>query len=343
MSIGTNVLNTFDSPTTGSNSKPSGFNQTISKQQSSTGATYSEKAFNDLLLSGESTISSEVAQLLPSMAGEVESRLDDSQSQNLSLEHSTFVQTGDVEPVISQDVISSKDENLQTLVMRSQEQNVIANSVPKAKVSNTDSTFSFAALKSVDVAPQVATRTELLSSSFSLSEKTTALTELKVNSTDSTLINREVSQNLVFKATIPTKNSETADVGQKLVSILADKINLQSNTKVSNATIRLDPPELGKLDLFVRVEGDRLNVHINSSTSHVREAIAQTVERLRVELVQENFLEVNVTVGEGNQDQPNWGEESLAANISQSLVNGSSEIIDDESYSTQPESILARV
>ena len=38
------------------------------------------------------------------------------------------------------------------------------------------------------------------------------------------------------------------------------------------ARVRLDPPDLGKLDLIVKMDGDELNVEIDTNNTAVRDA-----------------------------------------------------------------------
>ena len=81
------------------------------------------------------------------------------------------------------------------------------------------------------------------------------------------------------------------------MQVLQDRVTLQAQQNLQEAKIRLDPPELGKLDLLVRVEGDRLSVQINANTAATREALMQVSERLRTELQEQNFVHVDVNVG----------------------------------------------
>ncbi|MGR2669311.1 flagellar hook-length control protein FliK [Vibrio campbellii] len=85
--------------------------------------------------------------------------------------------------------------------------------------------------------------------------------------------------------------------GEQMMQVLQDRVTLQAQQNLQEAKIRLDPPELGKLDLLVRVEGDRLSVQINANTAATREALMQVSERLRIELQEQNFVHVDVNVG----------------------------------------------
>ncbi|WP_045462490.1 flagellar hook-length control protein FliK [Vibrio hyugaensis] len=97
--------------------------------------------------------------------------------------------------------------------------------------------------------------------------------------------------------------------GEQMMQVLHDRVTLQAQQNLQEAKIRLDPPDLGKLDLLVRVEGDRLSVQINANTAATREALMQVSERLRAELQEQNFVHVDVNVG-SDQGQDSHDHES---------------------------------
>lgn len=94
-----------------------------------------------------------------------------------------------------------------------------------------------------------------------------------------------------------------AQWGQQLVEVLKDKVELQVNQSIKQAHIRLDPPELGRLELTVRVDGDRLNVQLNVTNPAVREALIQSMERLRMSLAPHHPGGVEVNVGQGGEQE----------------------------------------
>lgn len=98
------------------------------------------------------------------------------------------------------------------------------------------------------------------------------------------------------------------------MQVLHDRVSVQAQQNMQQAQIRLDPPDLGKMDLLVRVEGDKLSVQINASTTATREALMQVSDRLRAELQNHNFLHVDVNVGSGNtpRDPSNHSNEQQA-------------------------------
>lgn len=103
--------------------------------------------------------------------------------------------------------------------------------------------------------------------------------------------------------------------GQQLVSLLQDKVELQVNQQVKQAHIRLDPPELGRLELTVKLDGDRLNVQLNVTNPAVRDAMIQSMERLRMSLAPHHAGGVEVNVGQGGEQGQHelWQQEKILA------------------------------
>ncbi len=118
--------------------------------------------------------------------------------------------------------------------------------------------------------------------------------------------------------------------GEQMLASLREHVELQINQRIQNATIRLDPPELGSLEIFLSHESGRLSVQLSAANADVARLLQQTSERLRQELVGQNFVQVNVQVsadaqGGRQQGQPRqaWqGEEPVQA---ASLITPTSE------------------
>ncbi|ADT86568.1 flagellar hook-length control protein FliK [Vibrio furnissii] len=101
--------------------------------------------------------------------------------------------------------------------------------------------------------------------------------------------------------------------GEQMLQVLHDRVTLQAQQHLQEAKIRLDPPDLGKLDLVVRVEGDRLSVQINANAAATREALMQVSDRLRAELQSQNFVHVDVNVGADQSGQRQSSSQDEAA------------------------------
>lgn len=87
-----------------------------------------------------------------------------------------------------------------------------------------------------------------------------------------------------------------AQWGEQMLASLREHVDLQINQRIQNATIRLDPPELGSLEIFLSHESGRLSVQLSAANAEVARLLQQTSERLRQELVGQNFVQVNVQV-----------------------------------------------
>ncbi len=138
----------------------------------------------------------------------------------------------------------------------------------------------------------------------------------------------ETASNLQFKAVLD-KSLSAQQLGERLNSTIADKVIVQVNAKMPTATIRLDPPDLGKIDLVVKLDNDKLNIQINASSGATRESIQMTSDRLRAELVEQNFLHVDVSIsGEHQQGSDHYemmAEEDFTIAANSAATNSDAE------------------
>ena len=89
--------------------------------------------------------------------------------------------------------------------------------------------------------------------------------------------------------------------GEQMLHALRETVEVQVQQRFQQATIRLDPPELGSLEIYVSHESGRLSVHISAAQADVARLLASTSERLRQELVEHNSLQVQVQVSSDSQ------------------------------------------
>ncbi|WP_299774338.1 flagellar hook-length control protein FliK [uncultured Pseudoteredinibacter sp.] len=104
-------------------------------------------------------------------------------------------------------------------------------------------------------------------------------------------------------ADVQGRSTMQSDIAQpQWKAEIAEKVAWFSARNISKAEIRLDPPELGSLQIKIQLNQEQAQVSFNSPHASVREALDQSSSRLR-EMFQEqglNLADVNVG-GEGAQ------------------------------------------
>lgn len=95
---------------------------------------------------------------------------------------------------------------------------------------------------------------------------------------------------------------------------LGDRVSWMINQKLNTASIRLDPPMLGKLEVSILVRDDVTSVTINAQNAQTREMIENASFRLRDHLQEAGFQNVNVDVS-NDRGQKHPGAENLADSI----------------------------
>ena len=91
--------------------------------------------------------------------------------------------------------------------------------------------------------------------------------------------------------------------GEQMLHALRENVELQIQQKIQSATIRLDPPELGSMEILLSHESGRLNVQLTAANADVARLLQQSSDRLRHELVGQHFVQVNVQVGADSSGQ----------------------------------------
>ncbi|OAN16728.1 hypothetical protein A3K86_09795 [Photobacterium jeanii] len=108
--------------------------------------------------------------------------------------------------------------------------------------------------------------------------------------------------------------------GRDLVEQLRSRIQFSKADHLQQAHVRLDPPELGKLDINLRMDGDKVSVHFTAAHPQLREALMANAERLRMDFDGSQLQLGDVSVSSGQQQgQHSRGshgneEEVIAAN-----------------------------
>ncbi|UUD66087.1 flagellar hook-length control protein FliK [Pseudomonas seleniipraecipitans] len=113
-----------------------------------------------------------------------------------------------------------------------------------------------------------------------------------------------------------------------MIGALRDSVELQFRNGLQQATIRLDPAELGRVEIQVSHEAGRLHVQIQAGQGDVVRLLQQTSERLRQELAGQHFVEVSVQVGADSQ-QERRGRQAPSSWVSEPAVQVSQLVEDD--------------
>lgn len=123
-------------------------------------------------------------------------------------------------------------------------------------------------------------------------------------------------------ADVQGRSTMQSDIGQpQWKAEIAEKVAWFSARNISKAEIRLDPPELGSLQIKIQLNQEQAQVSFNSPHASVREALDQSSSRLR-EMFQEqglNLADVNVG-GEGAQQHSEDSSGGSRAAFDEDLV-----------------------
>ena len=114
-----------------------------------------------------------------------------------------------------------------------------------------------------------------------------------------------------------TQSAPLLQQAHDMLSPLREQIRFQIDQQIKQAEIRLDPPELGKIELNVRLDGDRLHIQMHAANSVIRDAMLAGLDRLRSDLANDHggLIDVDVSQGESQnkqQQDPNQPVISIA-------------------------------
>jgi len=101
---------------------------------------------------------------------------------------------------------------------------------------------------------------------------------------------------------------------------IGERLNVMISRGLQRAEIRLNPPELGMLEVKDQIQGEQANVHFNTAHGQVKEALDAAMPRLR-EMLEQNGLtlgDVNVSHQSLANGQSQPGEETGSHALSQS-------------------------
>ena len=85
---------------------------------------------------------------------------------------------------------------------------------------------------------------------------------------------------------------------------VSEKIQMMMSKNLKNLDIRLDPPELGRMQIRMAMNNDLANVHFTVSNPQARELIEQTLPRLR-----EMFAQQGMQLADSSVEQQTGGQQ----------------------------------
>lgn len=122
---------------------------------------------------------------------------------------------------------------------------------------------------------------------------------------------------------------EPAQAGQQLLHALGDRIQFQVEKRSENATIRLDPPMMGRIEITVRHEAGSLQVQLSATNTEVVRQLQAIGDNLRQDLVQRHYGDVSVSVsdhtGNGRQQHQQEQAERERKHVGQALADAGQE------------------
>lgn len=101
----------------------------------------------------------------------------------------------------------------------------------------------------------------------------------------------------------PVSVSPQASVAQQaheMLTPMREQLRFQIDQRIKHAELRLDPPELGKVELNIRLDGDRLHIQMHAANPAVREALLTGLERLRNDLAQDHGGQIELDIGQSS-------------------------------------------
>ncbi|WP_052118327.1 flagellar hook-length control protein FliK [Erwinia oleae] len=102
---------------------------------------------------------------------------------------------------------------------------------------------------------------------------------------------------------LPTQPEAQAEALKKA---LGERLEMQIDQRSQKATIRLDPPQLGKLDISIHYESGKLQVQIQAAQPEITRLLQQISSEMRASLSEQHHVQVNVQVStqSGDSRQP---------------------------------------
>jgi flagellar hook-length control protein FliK len=115
---------------------------------------------------------------------------------------------------------------------------------------------------------------------------------------------------------------------------LAEKVRWMVNARSATAEIRLDPADLGGINIKINLSGDTAQVNFNVQSAAAKDALDQAAPRLR-EMLQDQGIELGQSFVQqdsqgGQQHQPSGDDASIPTSAGQRPSMSNADVIEDE-------------
>jgi flagellar hook-length control protein FliK len=129
-----------------------------------------------------------------------------------------------------------------------------------------------------------------------------------LNGSNTALVTGETPAAKINAPLVVPKGGEM--LGAQLQQALGERLSLQVNNHIQHATIRLDPPEMGRLEIAIQVEAGKIQVQITAGQSDVYRALQQVSNELRQALTEQHYVEADVQIfsQQPGQQPPHQGK-----------------------------------
>ncbi|WP_071211946.1 flagellar hook-length control protein FliK [Pseudoalteromonas rubra] len=140
-------------------------------------------------------------------------------------------------------------------------------------------------------------------------------------------VNQQSAVNQKAMQTDPAVSQAINIARNDAVKALQERVNMMLNINNKEAEIRLDPPELGSMQIRIRSEGEQAQVNFVVQNQQAKEQLEQSMPKLREMLAEQGIQlgESNIQQGQGGEQQhqeSSQGHGTLANNGSEAQNNG---------------------
>ena len=173
-------------------------------------------------------------------------------------------------------------------------------------------------MASARIPAQQSNNMENLVKAFFISQVETVVTEPVVSTSDIELPTIQTSTPAAGSVTTNHMRSETLaqpisipPTRPEWGSAMGERLQWMVNNKIQSAEIRLDPPELGTVDIKIVIQKDSTQIHFITQHAQVKDALEQAMPRLR-----EMFGETGLSLGDVNVSQESFKQHTQNENES---------------------------